>query len=109
MKSGASNMRFWGKIRGTCADYYIAEGTADAAPAEAEAEGEVAMRADIEQRGEGVNVYSYWVTNSPEAKDWALLPDLKPEDLEAARGVRVQFTGNLNEKIFTNPFFFKSE
>jgi len=33
-KSGASNMRFWGKIRGTVADYYIAEGTADAAPAE---------------------------------------------------------------------------
>lgn len=102
-------MRFWGKIRGTRADYYIAEGTADAAPAEAEAEGEVAARADIEARGEGVNVYSYWVTNNPEAKDWVLLPELKPEDVDAARGVRVQFTGNLHEKIFTNPFFFKSE
>ena len=39
-KSGASNMRFWGKIRGTQADYYVAEGTADAAPAEGEGEGE---------------------------------------------------------------------
>lgn len=38
-----------------------------------------------------------------------LLPDLKPEDVDAARGIRAQFTGNLNEKIFTNPFFFKTE
>jgi len=46
------------------------------------------MRADIEQRGEGVNVYSYWVTNNAESKDWVLLPDLKPEDLDSAREVR---------------------
>jgi ribosomal protein L12E/L44/L45/RPP1/RPP2 len=31
VKTGASNLRFWGKIRGTKADYYIAEVTADAA------------------------------------------------------------------------------
>lgn len=30
VKTGASNLRFWGKIRGTKADYYIAEVTADA-------------------------------------------------------------------------------
>jgi len=68
----------------------------DAAPVEGGEEGGE-QRADIEARGEGVNVYSYWVTNSPENKSsWVQLPDLKPEDLEAARGARVQFTGNLN-------------
>lgn len=108
-KSGASNMRFWGKIRGTQADYFIAEGTADAAPAEGGDGDDPAARGDVEARGEGVNVFSYWVTNCPEAKNWTLLPELKPEDLDAARGARAQFTGNLNQKIYTNPFFFKTE
>jgi radial spoke head protein 4A len=108
-KTGATNMRFWGKIRGTHADYFIAEGTSDAAPAEGGEDNEGGARGDLEARGEGVNVYSYWVTNSPENKSWVLLPDLKPEDLDAARGARVQFTGNLNKKIYTNPFFFKAE
>ena len=104
-------MRFWGKIRGTQADYYIAEGTADAAGGaggEGEEGGEGAA-GNAEARGEGVNVFSYWVTNSPESKSWSLLPDLKPEDIDAARGARCQFTGNLSQKIYTNPFFFKTE
>lgn len=103
-------MRFWGKIRGTQADYFIAEGTSDAAAANADGgEEDPAARGDVEPRGEGINVYSYWVTNCPEQKNWVALPDLKPEDLEAARGARAKFTGNLNQKIYTNPFFFKTE
>ena len=31
-KTGAANMRFWGKVRGTHVDYFIAEGTAEAGP-----------------------------------------------------------------------------
>jgi hypothetical protein len=28
-KSGASSLRFWGKIKGSEMDYYVAEGTQD--------------------------------------------------------------------------------
>jgi len=95
-------MRFWGKITGTKADYFIAEGTADAGEI-GEAEG------DQEKRGEGVNIYGYWVTNAPESGNWTLLPDLMADDINSARTTKCQFTGNLEEKIYTNPFIFKTE
>ena len=61
-----------------------------------------------EARGSGVNEYSYWVTN--EAKGpWQALPDLEPQDLEAARQIKVCFTGNLDREIVTNPFYFRQE
>ena len=44
-------MRFWGKIRGTQADYFIAEGTSDAAAANADGgEEDPAARGDVEPR-----------------------------------------------------------
>ena len=104
--TGATNLRLWGKINGTQSDYYIAEGTADA-PA---ADGEVEMPADMEPRGApGVNQFGYWVCNSGEENKWTALPDLCPSDIAAARSIKVCFTGNLNRKIVTNPFFVKNE
>ena len=47
-KSGASSMRFWGKIKGVEADYYIAEGTQDAGEP---AEGEEPITEAVEARG----------------------------------------------------------
>ena len=59
--SGASSLRFWGKIKGTEKDYFIAEGTQEAGePVEGEESTEVA-----EPRGQGVNKFVYWVCNSP--------------------------------------------
>lgn len=57
-KTKASNLRFWGKIFGTQADYYVAEGRvsdefADAIPDKT-----------YEPAGVGVNRMTYWVTNS---------------------------------------------
>jgi len=97
-------MRFWGKITGSCADYYIAEGTSDAG---FDAEGERAE--DFEKRGEGVNTYAYWVTNAPESGNWTLLPDIAPSDLKDSRNTRCTFSGNLDCKVYTNPFYFKTE
>lgn len=95
-------MRFWGKITGTQADYYVAEGTADA--------GEVAEQPeDQEKRGEGVNVYAYWVSTAPESGIWTLLPDLAADDIHTARDTKCQFTGDLDRKVYTNPFIFKTE
>jgi len=53
-------MRLWGKIRGTEKDYYVAEGKVEAAEGEPESQ----MAEDAEAKGTGVNVYTYWVTNS---------------------------------------------
>jgi hypothetical protein len=69
VKTAATNVRFWGKIRGTEQDYYIAEVTADAANQEAaEEEGEEGNT--NEKAGEGVNALTYFVTNDPSSCKW---------------------------------------
>lgn len=95
-------MRFWGKITGTTCDYYIAEGTADAGVVEEET-------ADNEKRGEGVNIFAYWVTNAPESGRWTLLPDLTAADIHNAKQTKYAFSGELDRKLYTNPWQFKTE
>jgi radial spoke head protein 4A len=102
--SGAANIRLWGKILGTKRDYYIAEGKLEAAAAE----GDEGGKSNAEPRGTGVNTFVYWATNSP-LEPWTQLPDLTPADIQAARDTKVHFTGELEHKIITNPFFFKTE
>jgi hypothetical protein len=103
--SGATQVRLWGKIRGTKADYFIAEGTLEAGEA---AEGGDDGGDAVEPRGVGVNKNVYWATNNI-LGSWTLLPDLKPRDIINARSIKFNFTGNLGEKIFTNPFYFETE
>lgn len=100
--SGASSMRLWGKIKGTKCDYYVAEGTLEAG------EGDEGAGESSEPRGTGVNKFAYWVCNSP-LDNWSLLPDLKPSDIINARGIKHTFSGDVNAKIFTNPFYFDRE
>ena len=61
-----------------------------------------------EPRGSGVNEYAYFVANEAQGP-WTPLPDLEPQDLEAARQIKVCFTGNLEREIVTNPFYFRRE
>lgn len=100
-KSGASKLRFWGKIYGTERDYYIAEGVLDG---EEEGEGEEEKPADFEARGTGVNQFVYWVTHDA-LSEWTKLPDLLPRFLKASRLIKIVFTGNLERELITNPFF----
>ncbi len=60
--SGASQLRFWGKIYGSKKDYWITEGVLDVAEEES---------SDYwkEKRGEGVNKLVYWVTDDI-LEDW---------------------------------------
>ena len=64
-------MRFWGKIKGTEYDYFIAEGKVDA--------GEAADGGEegTEPRGTGCNEYVYWICNNL-LETWIQLPDIKP-------------------------------
>jgi len=104
-QTGASQVRFFGKIQATTADYYIAYGTLEGGD---EDEGEVERPPDFEARGTGVNSNVYWATTDIMGK-WTKLPDLLPSDIIAARQIKVLFTGDLERKIYTNPFFFNTE
>ena len=102
--SGATKLRFFGKIFGTEDDYYVAEGEADGGEDD---EGEE-KPAEFEPKGTGVNKFTYWVSHQS-FDAWTKLPDLFPKDVEAARQIKVLFSGNLDRTIFTNPFFFGKE
>jgi hypothetical protein len=95
--SGASHLRFWGKIYGTQKDYWIVEGLLDTQEEERQSY-------DQEKRGEGVNKHVYWV-NDNILEDWVQLPDLLPEHLQVARMIKHIITGNLNSTIDSNPPF----
>ena len=100
-KTNSGHLNFWGKIKGTQKDYFIVEGTLEAGePVEGEVIGE--------PRGTGVNKFVYWVSNAPNGP-WTELPDIKAPQLVAARGIKHTFTGDLNSKIFTNPFYYDTE
>lgn len=99
-KVSATSLNFFGKITGTESDYYIAEGTVDG---EEEAEGDE-KEADFEPKGTGVNKYTYFVA-SDSLCEWIKLPDLTPAQMKASRCIKVLFSGDLERKIFTNPFF----
>lgn len=103
--SGASKLSFWGKIFGTEKDYYIVE----ASGIEAAGDEDEQKPADQEERGAAftINEFAYYVTNSPSANEWTQLPDLTPDDVRAARRTKYRFSGDLERKIITNPFFFK--
>ena len=59
-----SQMRLWGKIKGTKMDYYVSEGTVEAAGGDDE-EGGAQLGEPMDARGTGVNKYAYYVCNSP--------------------------------------------
>lgn len=49
------------------------------------------------------------MTNDVVSSKWIKLPDLKPSQIKASRSIRVQFSGDLERKIYTNPFFYGQE
>jgi len=70
---------------------------------EEEVEGEE-KEADFEPKGTGVNKFTYFVA-SDSLSEWTKLPDLSPKQIHAARTIKVLFSGDLEKKIYTNPFF----
>lgn len=103
--SGATKLRFFGKIRGTENDYYIAEaegGGEDGGEAETE------LPPDFEAAGTGVNKFAYWVAHSS-LGNWTKLPDISPSDLNAGRAIKILFTGDLERPIYADPYYFKAK
>jgi hypothetical protein len=75
--SGASSLRFWGKIYGVQKDYWVIEGSLETAE-------EASNDWQQEKRGEGVNKLVYWV-NDNLLEDWIQLPDATPSQIKIAR------------------------
>lgn len=55
-----------------------------------------------------MNKFTYWVAHSS-LGEWTKLPHLSPQDVAAARGIKVLFSGDLERTVYTNPFFFGKE
>ncbi|CAD7928651.1 unnamed protein product [Amoebophrya sp. A25] len=100
---GLKKVRFWGKICGSEADYYVAEGQLEAA---GEEDPENPM---FEPLGTGANTFAYWVTNSITTPSWVRLPDVTPSAIVAARSLKKVFSGNLEAKVVSMPFFGEPE
>jgi radial spoke head protein 4A len=94
--SGATNLRIWGKISGTGADYIVAEGEA----AEDDAE---EPSADLEGK-DGANKYAYWVCAWAGAA-WSKLPSVKASQILCASKIKKMLTGNLEAPVTGYPPF----
>ncbi|CAF3725685.1 unnamed protein product [Rotaria sordida] len=133
-KGQYEKVHFWGKILGTEKNYYIAEVEQNAEDETDEDEGneeanenEDAKDVDDEEaegeedplpkstykspptvpkedRGTGVNKYTYYVCNYPGAQ-WIKLPLVTPTQIAQARLIKVFFTGDLNREIKSNPTY----
>lgn len=102
-ETNASQTRFFGKITGTQNDYYIVEATVEGGDDDA-ADGEEKEPGFDAKGATGVNQFTYFVSKDS-MSSWTKLPDISPSQIKAARNIKVLFTGDLDRKIFTNPFF----
>lgn len=101
VKETCSAIRFWGKILGTGADYWIAE----AKSSEGGEDNEEVMDKINE---EGANKFVYFVATDL-AGSWQQLPHITFQQLCAARLIRRLFTGDPDAKVITHPFFDGTE
>ena len=99
---GLSSARFFGKVLGTGADYYVVEGAyATPPPPGAPAtDGSV----PVEAPGTGLNTYAYFVAPSVASK-FVALPDVTPAQVVASRSIRKYFTGDLSAPVACYPPF----
>lgn len=96
---GLLKLRFWGKLLGTGNDYLVAEGLVDGADLP-----KGGNWGENEARGQGANMYTYWVTSGPSC-EWTQLPLVTTDYIKAARQVKRLFTGDPETQLTTNPWF----
>ncbi|MEW5317505.1 MAG: hypothetical protein WDW38_008794 [Sanguina aurantia] len=97
---GVAKVRFFGKIFGTHADYYVFETTLKDPPeAPTAPEGEVPYEENV-----GTNAYVYWVCNYLGGK-LERLPPVTPGQIRSARQIKKFLTGDLDAHVSTYPLF----
>ena len=93
-EENAETLKFFGKIYGKEADYYIIYGRLKNYPFQ-----KYSKNPHYEPKGlEGVNAITFWVSNNF-LEDWYQLPDLNPNQLATSMLIKYSFTGNLKSKV----------
>lgn len=105
------SLRLWGKVLGSDGDYYVAEGVLESIPKVPPADGEEkppimpdSPEFDVEQRGEGANTFTYWVSSGGCAP-WVRLPAARASHIVASRKMKKLLTGDLNSQVLSMPWF----
>lgn len=94
-------VRFFGKMLGTEADYYVFESTLKApGPEITVPEGET----PVEPSGEGANRYTYWVCTYVGGA-FTRLPDCTPTTMRMSRQIKKYLTGRLDAYVTAYPAF----
>lgn len=119
--------RFWGKIMGLKANYYICEGRLPASDDDDDSQEDQSSEnndestddqdglpkptwkptpdVEAEKKGlPGTNMFTYWVTNEP-GTGWVELDAVKPAHVSIARQVTKFFTGDLEANVDSFPVF----
>lgn len=101
-----SFVRFFGKVFGTQADYYVAQGTyvEPPAPEDGAEEAPPPPGAPVEEAGTGCNAFVYFVCNDP-AGEWTALPDVTPQQIVSSAKIRKFLTGSLGADVRAYPPF----
>ncbi|RLN98247.1 hypothetical protein BBJ28_00000034, partial [Nothophytophthora sp. Chile5] len=95
------SMRFWGKLLGWGADYYVAEGELPT-PIEPD-------DPEAEEGPAGANKLTYWVMKDDGGYEWVQLPSVRREQILAARQLRRFVRGDLEAAVLGHPPFPGSE
>lgn len=90
-------IRFWGKMNGTNADYYIAEG-------QFPGEGIKDDDEDCDVRGVNSNKYTYWYSHNLSG-GWTQLADVNPDRLVQTRSINKMLSGDPDAYVIANPWF----
>jgi len=103
------SLRIWGKVLGADGDYLVAEGVLKSAPKIADAPEKPPIlpdspEFDVEIRGEGANMFTYWVSAGGCAP-WVRLPAARASHVVAARSIKHILTGNLDAPVLSMPWF----
>ncbi len=101
-----ASVRFFGKVLGTGADYYVAEATYETPPEPAEGEEPPPPPpgAPVEESGTGCNTFVYFVANDP-AAEWTALPDVTPYAIVSSLPICKYLTGDLAADVRAYPPF----
>jgi len=103
-EASAKNLRFFGKIFGRSADYYVVEGVVD--PSGDEEDAKDALGNAIQKTGEGPNRFTYFVSPSiGSGAAWVRLPNVTPHQIIVARTNRRVLTGDLSAPVGGHPPF----
>ena len=100
----AATVRFFGKIFGTTADYYVFEATLKE-PVEAEAEETEGVPSEVNT---GANGFVYFVTTNL-GEPCTKLPDVTPDHIKKARFIKKFLTGDLSSEVAAYPVYSGKE